>query len=139
MAVFWVVAPCSLVEIYQRFRGPSCLHHQGDLRTNRRENLKSYLLNSCATENPLSSIFLLLVASLFGCVEDSGITFSAETNKYGCNTRTTSLPNNNLYTEARELSPFILEYFILSFRTLQNTINYLELHDEMAWTRSTHG
>jgi hypothetical protein len=30
MAVFWVVAPCSLVEIYQRFRGPCCLHHQGD-------------------------------------------------------------------------------------------------------------
>jgi hypothetical protein len=23
MAVFWVVAPCSLVEVYQRFRGPS--------------------------------------------------------------------------------------------------------------------
>jgi hypothetical protein len=31
MAVFWVVAPCSLVELYQRFRGPCCLHHQGDL------------------------------------------------------------------------------------------------------------
>jgi hypothetical protein len=30
MAVFWVLAPCSLVEIYQRFRGPCCLHHQGD-------------------------------------------------------------------------------------------------------------
>jgi hypothetical protein len=30
MAVFWVVAPCSLVEIYQHFRGPCCLHHQGD-------------------------------------------------------------------------------------------------------------
>jgi hypothetical protein len=29
IAVFWVVAPCSLVEIYQRFRGPCCLHHQG--------------------------------------------------------------------------------------------------------------
>jgi hypothetical protein len=29
MAVFWVVAPCSLVEIYQRFRGPCCLHNQG--------------------------------------------------------------------------------------------------------------
>jgi hypothetical protein len=29
MAVFWVVAPCSLVEVYQRFRGPRCLHHQG--------------------------------------------------------------------------------------------------------------
>jgi hypothetical protein len=22
IAVFWVVAPCSLVEVYQRFRGP---------------------------------------------------------------------------------------------------------------------
>jgi hypothetical protein len=31
MAVFWAVAPCSLVEVYQRFRGPGCLHHQGDL------------------------------------------------------------------------------------------------------------
>jgi hypothetical protein len=30
MAVSWVVAPCSLVEVYQRFRGPCCLHHQGD-------------------------------------------------------------------------------------------------------------
>jgi hypothetical protein len=30
MAVFWVVAPCSLVEVYKRFRGPCCLHHQGD-------------------------------------------------------------------------------------------------------------
>jgi hypothetical protein len=31
IAVFWVVAPYSLVEVYQRFRGPCCLHHQGDL------------------------------------------------------------------------------------------------------------
>jgi hypothetical protein len=30
MAVFWVVAPCSLVEAYQRFRGPCCFHQQGD-------------------------------------------------------------------------------------------------------------
>jgi hypothetical protein len=30
MAVLWVVAPCSLVEVYQRFRGPCCLHQQGD-------------------------------------------------------------------------------------------------------------
>jgi hypothetical protein len=30
MAVFRVVAPCSLVEVHQRFRGPCCLHHQGD-------------------------------------------------------------------------------------------------------------
>jgi hypothetical protein len=28
MAVFWIVAPCSLVEVYRRFRGPCCLHHQ---------------------------------------------------------------------------------------------------------------
>jgi hypothetical protein len=25
IAVFWVVAPCSLVEVYQRFRGPIAL------------------------------------------------------------------------------------------------------------------
>jgi hypothetical protein len=30
MAVFRVVAPCSVVEVYQRFRGRCCLHHQGD-------------------------------------------------------------------------------------------------------------
>jgi hypothetical protein len=30
MVLFWVVGPCSLVEVYQRFRGPCCLHHQGD-------------------------------------------------------------------------------------------------------------
>jgi hypothetical protein len=28
MAVCWVVVPCSLVEVYQRFRGLCCLHHQ---------------------------------------------------------------------------------------------------------------
>jgi hypothetical protein len=55
MAVFWVVEPCSLIEVYQRLRGPCCLHHQGfyqttrrynpedsHLRTHPRENLKSY-------------------------------------------------------------------------------------------------
>jgi hypothetical protein len=31
MAVFWVVTPCSLVEIYQFFRNTCCLHHQGAL------------------------------------------------------------------------------------------------------------
>jgi hypothetical protein len=29
MTVFWVV-PCSLVEVYRRFRYACCLHHQGD-------------------------------------------------------------------------------------------------------------
>jgi hypothetical protein len=30
MAVVCVVEPCSLVEVYRRFRGTCCLHHQGD-------------------------------------------------------------------------------------------------------------
>jgi hypothetical protein len=30
MAVFWVVAPCSLVAVYRPFRGTCCIHHQGD-------------------------------------------------------------------------------------------------------------
>jgi hypothetical protein len=70
MAVFWVVALCSLEEVYQRLGGTWCLHHRPDdggskdlwnvgkllpgytalqprlshLRTQRRENLKSYLI-----------------------------------------------------------------------------------------------
>jgi hypothetical protein len=28
MAVLWVVVPCTLVEVYRRFRGTCCLHHQ---------------------------------------------------------------------------------------------------------------
>jgi hypothetical protein len=31
MAVFWVVVPRSLVEVYRRFRGACCFHHQGDV------------------------------------------------------------------------------------------------------------
>jgi hypothetical protein len=30
MAVFWVVAPCSLVEVHLRFTDAFCLHHQCD-------------------------------------------------------------------------------------------------------------
>jgi hypothetical protein len=32
MTVFWVVVPCSLVEVHRRSRGACCLHHQGDPR-----------------------------------------------------------------------------------------------------------
>jgi hypothetical protein len=32
MAVFWVLAPCSLVEVCRRFRGACCLHHQGKVQ-----------------------------------------------------------------------------------------------------------
>jgi hypothetical protein len=28
--VFFILAPCSLVEFYRRFRGDCCLHHQSD-------------------------------------------------------------------------------------------------------------
>jgi hypothetical protein len=69
MAVFWIVAPCSPVEVYQRFRGPCCIQgvalmmetastsetlvifyqttrrynpEDGHLHNRRRENLKSY-------------------------------------------------------------------------------------------------
>jgi hypothetical protein len=70
MAVFWVVALCSLVDVYQRFRSPCCLlialmmeaartsetlvnfyqtrwHYKPEdshLHTHHRENLKSYIL-----------------------------------------------------------------------------------------------
>jgi hypothetical protein len=30
MVLFWVIMPCSLVEVFRRFRGACCLHHQGD-------------------------------------------------------------------------------------------------------------
>jgi hypothetical protein len=29
-AVFWVVSPCSQVEVHRQFRGPCCLHLNGD-------------------------------------------------------------------------------------------------------------
>jgi hypothetical protein len=31
ITVFWVLAPCSLLETYRRLRGSYCLHHYGDL------------------------------------------------------------------------------------------------------------
>jgi hypothetical protein len=52
MAVFWVVAPCSLVEVYQRFRGPCCLHHQGDSLSRWKVEGKSY-------SEPISAIIIL--------------------------------------------------------------------------------
>jgi hypothetical protein len=31
IAVFWVVGPYSPLDVYRRFRGARCLHHQGAL------------------------------------------------------------------------------------------------------------
>jgi hypothetical protein len=40
---FWNIAPCSLFGVDRRFRGIAyCVHHQGNLYTRRRENLKSH-------------------------------------------------------------------------------------------------
>jgi hypothetical protein len=52
MAVFWVVVPCSLVEVYRRFRGACCLHHQGD------ETLPDY------TEPTTQKTAIFIVAAL---------------------------------------------------------------------------
>jgi hypothetical protein len=54
-AVFWLVAPCSLVEVYQRFRGPCCLHHQGD-----RPSAK-YLSDFCGMCSNLALIIVLMM------------------------------------------------------------------------------
>jgi hypothetical protein len=62
MAVFWVAAPCNLVDVYRRFRCAYCLRHHSDeyavrqttrskipednrLYTRRFENLKSHLID----------------------------------------------------------------------------------------------
>jgi hypothetical protein len=54
MTVFWVVAPCRLVDVYRRFRGAYWLHQQSDraetsvnfYQTTRRNNPEdSYLQN----------------------------------------------------------------------------------------------
>jgi hypothetical protein len=58
MAVFWVVVPCSLVEVYQRFRGPCCLHHQGD---------EYFVLTAMRTSNPTISTYLLKKTRLEKC------------------------------------------------------------------------
>jgi hypothetical protein len=53
MAVFWVVASCSLVEVYRRFRGACCLHNQGDEFT----HLYCTRLHGAATQK--TAIFIL--------------------------------------------------------------------------------
>jgi hypothetical protein len=53
MAVFWVVAPCSLVEAYRLFRGACCLHHQGNRPTRRYNPEDSHLYGifvACTSE-----------------------------------------------------------------------------------------
>jgi hypothetical protein len=60
MAVFWVVAPCSLIAVYQRFRGPCCLHHQGWMMeaTRTSETLVNFY-QTTQRYNPKTVIFVL--------------------------------------------------------------------------------
>jgi hypothetical protein len=48
MAVFWVVAPCSLVEVYERLRGSCCLDHHGATT----QKTASFVLTAARTSNP---------------------------------------------------------------------------------------
>jgi hypothetical protein len=79
MAVFWVVAPCSVVETDQSFKGPCCLHHQGALmmeaartsatsvnfyQTTRRYNPEDSHLRTHRRENLKSSIIIIIIATI---------------------------------------------------------------------------
>jgi hypothetical protein len=76
MAILWIVAACSLVGFYRRFRGSCCLHHQGDdhpetsetsvnfYQTTRRNNPEDSHLQSvsCSFSNDVCS------KHFFGCL-----------------------------------------------------------------------
>jgi hypothetical protein len=55
IAVFWVVAPCSLVEVNQRFRVPCCLHHQGDEYSSRASETLVHFYQTTRRYNPEDS------------------------------------------------------------------------------------
>jgi hypothetical protein len=61
MAVFWVVPPYSLVEVYQRFRGLLCLHHQGDGRAARTSETLVNFYQTTRRFNPEDSHLCLAV------------------------------------------------------------------------------
>jgi hypothetical protein len=58
MAVFWVVAQCRLVSVYQRFRGLYCFHHQGDEWLWTSENVGKLIPAYTALYNPEDSHLL---------------------------------------------------------------------------------
>jgi hypothetical protein len=63
MAVLWVVAPCGLVDVYQRFRGPCCLHHQGIA-----QKTAIFVLTAVRTSNPTINFrFVYLVFQGVNC------------------------------------------------------------------------
>jgi hypothetical protein len=52
-AVFWVIAPCRLVEVYQRLRGAFCLHHQGEAASSYKTSINFY--QTTRSNNPEDS------------------------------------------------------------------------------------
>jgi hypothetical protein len=48
--VFWVVAQCSLIEVFRRFRGACCLHPQVDGSTTQKTVI--FILAAVRTSNP---------------------------------------------------------------------------------------
>jgi hypothetical protein len=63
MAIFWVVAPCSLVNFYQTTRryNPEDSH----LSTHRRENLRSYLTIAALIDSPALRLHLQYLRFVF--------------------------------------------------------------------------
>jgi hypothetical protein len=55
MAIFWVVAPCNLVEVYRRLRGICCRHHHGEDRRRLRKIIAVYFENHMMSINTLLS------------------------------------------------------------------------------------
>jgi hypothetical protein len=66
MVIFWVVAPCSLVEVYWCFRAACCFHNQGDeysvnfYQTTQHYNPEGGHLHACCPEN-VESYYIIYI------------------------------------------------------------------------------
>jgi hypothetical protein len=57
MAVFWVVAPCSLVEVYQRFTGPCYLHYHHGATTQKMMDDDQMMMEVATTSETLVNFY----------------------------------------------------------------------------------
>jgi hypothetical protein len=59
MVVFWVVATCSLVEVYRRVRGTCSLHHQGrdEAASTSETSVNFYQTHGATTQ--MTAVFIL--------------------------------------------------------------------------------
>jgi hypothetical protein len=87
MVVFWVVAPCSLVEFYRRFKGACCLHHQGDARLHSATTQKTAIfINDFLSSWDKQQVYLklymtlsMLVFMVVLCLRNVGIYLNVKT------------------------------------------------------------